>query len=314
MSAKLKRIAKYLNAMFPPAILVPAGIIRFFALYFGFQALHQAETLVGRPATINAAFTTILGGLLLRVYDELKDAEGDIRLGKAGDPRYKDRPIVTGEVLLEDIHTLKNGLIFVLFAANLVLPPIAIGGFLLMFGLFWLSSRWFFWPKISESLFLALITHNPLALFSTFYIFCVYASYFDVTGLSSGDMMMMIGMWLPIGAWEISRKQRIPEDETDYETYTKIWGWKTASLVPAIIVLVSTALMIEVSNMMELSWIYPVFLVVVSLIPIGACLAFRLAPSTKTSKLQPFVEVYVVCVDLGLFIALLASRSATWIS
>jgi hypothetical protein len=40
---------------------------------------------------------------------------------------------------------------------------------------------------------------------------------------------VIVGLWLPFAAWELSRKIRVPEDETSYRTYSKVLGWKVAS-------------------------------------------------------------------------------------
>ncbi len=122
MATTASRIWNYVNVMAPPAALIPAGIIKFLALYLGFQALTGKTELNISPGAWAGAVTMVLLILLTRVYDEFKDAEADIRLGKAGDPRYADRPIVTGAVLIEDIAVLRNGIIITLLLLNVWMP------------------------------------------------------------------------------------------------------------------------------------------------------------------------------------------------
>ena len=43
-------------------------------------------------ASVRGIATVALFLLLMRLYDELKDAETDMQLGRAGDPLYRDRP------------------------------------------------------------------------------------------------------------------------------------------------------------------------------------------------------------------------------
>jgi FtsH-binding integral membrane protein len=114
--------------------------------------------------------------------------------------------------------------------------------------------------------------------------------------------------WAPLGAWETSRKIRAPGDETDYQTYSQVFGWKQAPFVPIGFIILATTSMIFLSNQMGLSWILPAVVTAASLIPIYRCLAFRVSPSQKTANIQPFVELYAVVMDLGLLVAVLVSR------
>ena len=83
--------------MFPPHFMVLSGVAKFYAVYFSLQALANSESMQITLPSLAGALSLVLFSLLMRIYDEMKDAESDIRLGRAGDPRYKDRPIVTGE-------------------------------------------------------------------------------------------------------------------------------------------------------------------------------------------------------------------------
>jgi len=298
--------------MFPPAVLIPACILKFYGLYFAFQLLHGVKDLSFGFESISAAITLTTFTLLARVYDELKDAEADMRLGKAGDPRYADRPIVTGAVLVEDIVFFRNVLIGVLILANIWMPKMALIGFAVAFLMVWLSSVWFFYPKISESLLLAFLTHNPLVIFVQFYVLMFFYSQFQDATFTVEVIPLMLALWLPMAAWEISRKQRIPEDETDYETYSRMLGWKVASLVPSVIVVMATALLIRSGTVMGLpkAWVY--VMMGVTLIPILAGLRFRLSPSTKTSHLQPFSEAYIVICDLSILVAQVVTFEMIW--
>src|SRR4051812_19154918 len=70
--------------MFPPAIAIPATLASFAAVWFALHALAGVRPIhLGWRAAV-AALTVVLFSLLLRVYDELKDVETDLRLGRAG--------------------------------------------------------------------------------------------------------------------------------------------------------------------------------------------------------------------------------------
>ncbi len=97
----------YLGQMFPLQQMVPFAACHFFAIWFALQAL--AGFLRARaPGPRCAAWPrSLLFLLLMRLYDELKDADTDIALGRSGDPLYRDRVLVTGAVRIEDVKLLR---------------------------------------------------------------------------------------------------------------------------------------------------------------------------------------------------------------
>ncbi len=302
------RIWRYILVMFPPHFMVLSGVAKFYAVYFSLQALASTESVHITLPSIAGALSIVLFSLLLRIYDEIKDAEADIRLGRAGDPRYKDRPIVTGAVTIEDLVVLRWLITALLFVINVPLGGWPLIGFTVLFLVTWLSFKWFFWPLIARHLLLAFLTHNPLGLFFAGYIVAVYAGDFGINSINAWALLLMLVFWAPLGAWETSRKIRAPEDETDYQTYSQVFGWKLASFVPIAFITLGTTSMILLSAQMDLGWVLPAVVTVASLIPVYRCIAFRMSPSQKTANIQPFVELYAVVMDLGLLGAVLFSR------
>jgi len=309
MGGRAGRIRLYLNRMFPPAATVPYLLAYALAAHLGLQALAGQAPLQLTWRACAAAVSVFLFGLLLRVYDELKDADSDRVLAADGDPRYRDRPIVTGEVTEEDLRTLRNLVIVALFALNLPIGfPFAVPGFLATFGVVWLSSRWFFWKAISRHLLLAFATHNPIPLVLLAYVGAIYTQDFGTTGLGSQGIALLIGLWLPWTAWETSRKIRIPADETNYQTYSKILGWRVAALVPASCVVASLALLAPVLRAAGLGeWPIAVLSASAALVVLS-CLRFQFWPSRLRARLRPFVDVYGTAVNLGIVIGLTVSH------
>ena len=308
VSSRPSRIWRYLLAMFPPHIMVPSGVAKFYAVYFCLQALASSELVHITLRSVGGAFSIVLFSLLMRVYDELKDAESDIRLGRAGDPRYKDRPIVTGAVTIEDLVALRWVTTVLLIVINVPLGGWPLIAFAVLFLVTWLSFKWFFWPPISKQLLLAFLTHNPISLVFGGYIVAVYAGDYGIHGIDAWALVLMLAFWAPLGAWETSRKIRAPEDETEYQTYSQIFGWKLAPFVPIAFIILGTTCVILLSSQMGLNWVLPALVVVVSFVPVSRCIAFRVSPSRKTARIQPFVELYAVAMDLGLLVAVLVSR------
>jgi 4-hydroxybenzoate polyprenyltransferase len=247
----------------------------------------------------------MLFALLLRLYDELKDVETDLRLGKAGDPRYKDRAIVTGRVKPEDILALRNGVIVALVLLNLPLGfPLPLAAFALALGLLWLSSRWFFWPAVSRNLLLAFVTHNPLALAISAYIVTVFMVESGASRPPPGTVPLLLGFWTLTASWELARKVRHPSQETDYQTYSKLLGPRLAGLLPLVVAGIGVVLLSLVARQAGLSWIVGAILVA-GVVPLAfACLRFELAPSPAAANLRPPAELLGVVVSFTFPIAL----------
>jgi 4-hydroxybenzoate polyprenyltransferase len=304
-ATRLARLADYLNEMFPPAIAIPATLASFAAVWFALHALAGIRPIhLGWRAGV-AALTVVLFSLLLRVYDELKDVETDLRLGRAGDPRYKDRAVVTGRVRVDDIVALRNGVLVALVLLNLThgltLPLYVFAGVLT---LLWLSSRWFFCPPISRHLLLAFITHNPLAMTMSVYVVAVFLQDRGLGTPPPGTAYVVLGFWMVTAAWEIARKIRHPAQETDYQTYSKVLGWRLAAVLPVLFGGGGVACLVVVARMAGLGWVLPLVLVAGWLPLLLGALRFEVAPSDRSSKLQPLAELLGLVASLGMPIAL----------
>ena len=302
-ATRLGRLSDYLGQMFPLPFAIPAGLLGFAGIWFGLQALDgRAPLHIGWRAPLAAA-TTILFSLLLRLYDEIKDVETDLRLGKAGDPRYKDRAIVTGHVQPADLLALRNGVIALLVAVNLPLgAPLPLAAFAVMLLLAWLSSRWFFWPSMSRHLLVAFITHNPLMLALTFYVVAVYVKQFDAHP-PPHTFLFALGLWLQVAAWEVARKVRRPAEETDYTTYSKVLGWPVAAILPVLLLATSTLCLSIVARRVGLGLGLPAALwLATCLMLVGTIEHFvSKAPSTR---LRILAEIYAVASGVGVPLAL----------
>jgi len=309
---RLGRLWVYLQEQFPPAVMVPAGVASFLAMYFGLQALAgRAELQLSWRAALAAA--TVVGFmLLLRTYDELKDVEADLELGRAGDPRYKDRAIVTGQVRVDDVRALRWWTTAALVAFNLPLGAASLGAFAGLFLLGWLSFKWFFWPAVQRNLLLAFATHNPLSLAVEGYVLVVYGSELGWEGLGPEAALLLVGLWFPVAAWETSRKIRLPEQETSYQTYSMLLGWRAATALPLTFVAVSTACLALFARHTGLSAVYVAVLLLAAAAAVGACALLLVAPTPARTKLKPFVEAFSVAAQVGLVIALVAGRDVVF--
>jgi len=307
------RIATYIAEMFPPQTMVAFAAFHFLAVWFALQALNGIAPARLTWSAIRGIATVALFLLLMRLYDELKDVDTDLRLGRAGDPLYRDRSLVTGAVRIEDVKLLRWLVTAVLLALNLQLGfAWASVAFWVVFAVTWLSFHWFFWPAMSEHLLVALATHNPISLLLSGYIVALFADTFGVDSIGASVFPLLVGLWLPIAAWETSRKIRAPEDETSYRTYSAVLGWKVAPFLPAVCVLVSAGFLVVVSSTAGLGFVFPVVIVAVAALVIYRCVLFRVTPTSARANLKPWGMLYASIANAGLAIAAAARAGITW--
>jgi 4-hydroxybenzoate polyprenyltransferase len=307
------RLVLYLGQMFPLSQMLPYAACHFFAFWFTLQALAGAPVVRVTGTAMRGVITVLLFLLLMRLYDELKDAATDLALGRSGDPLYRDRVLVTGAVRIEDIKLLRWVVTIALIALNIRLSvTYAAVAFWILFGVGWLSFHWFFWPRVSRHIVLAFVTHNPIALLLGAYVVALFADTFGPDLVDGRAALLLLGLWLPMAAWETSRKIRAPEDETTYQTYSRVLGWRTAALLPAVFSIASASVLAVVGRQAGLG---PPFLVVIGgacAAVVWRCLLFRSAPSRRHAELKPWAMIYTTVANVGLVVAVLASRPELW--
>ena len=85
------RFALYFRQMFPFQQMVPYAACHFFALWFALQAMDGLPVVRVSWTAIRGAASVLLFLLLMRVYDELKDAESAIAIGCSSPAQYGSR-------------------------------------------------------------------------------------------------------------------------------------------------------------------------------------------------------------------------------
>ena len=86
---------------------------------------------------------------------------------------------------------------------------------------------WFFQKhKIAKSLPLALVTHNPVQILINLYVISYAIMKYDLPIFDLTNVMAVMTLYFPALIWEISRKIRAPKEETEYVTYSKLFGYK----------------------------------------------------------------------------------------
>ena len=101
-----------------------------------------------------------------------------------------------------------------------------------------LMAIWFFQKyKIQKSLPLALVTHNPVQFIMNIYIISFTIIKYNsilpegskIPAVDLINAFACFTLYFPALYWEVSRKIRAPQDETEYVTYSKLFGYKKAA-------------------------------------------------------------------------------------
>lgn len=281
----IKRLWRYLRMMFPLHRVPPVFLLAF-AVAWGTITAVEGTELRFDPRLVAGAFTFVLFAMLLRVMDEFKDYDIDRRL-------FPDRPLITGMVTRRDLTVLGWAIVVTLFLLNVWQGPRIFCWFLGCFVFTLLMFKFFFWPKVRQSLLHALITHNPFLFLVQWYIIAFYAE------LNPGtpDYLRLVPVaflfWLPWPVWEISRKIRAPESEDDYETYSQIFGYRGACAVVFSLVALILALTVWVSQFYQGGPVLVGGIGAATLYVAYRCLRFARHPEQGKAPLLSLAEVYL---------------------
>ncbi len=219
----LKRLHIYFKEMYPIIPRLALGLIVFGEIYF-IVLLNNGVTgfRIGIQELIGG-FTVFSFLLWLRIADDFKDYELDCRL-------FAHRPLPSGRVKKRDLAIFVTILITVTVILNAAFMN-NFGFFLFLYVYGTLMSLWFFHKKkIQKSLPLALVTHNPVQMIMNVYIISFTCIKYGLGAFTLTNFLAAWTLYFPALIWEISRKIRAPRDETEYVTYSKLFGYQKSTM------------------------------------------------------------------------------------
>jgi 4-hydroxybenzoate polyprenyltransferase len=219
-----KRIGIYIREMFPLKVYIPFAILNHYILFFAVQLFLGVEKPILSVYSLIGVVTIFGFMLIMRIFDELKDEVIDQKL-------FAHRPYPRGDVKKSDLLFLLFTTFIVVVALNSV-KSYTLPFFLVCVGYGYLTFKWFFFRQaISTNLLLALATHQPLTILINVYVVStamVQTNQFAWSGLV---IWSAIVFFLPVLAWEISRKIKSHGTENEYVTYSKIFGTRLAGFI-----------------------------------------------------------------------------------
>ena len=249
----VKRLNIYFKEMYPLIPRLILGFIVFGEIYFIVLLNNGVTDFHISPAEFIGGFTVFSSLCWLRIADDFKDYELDCRL-------FSHRPLPSGRVTKKDLAIFVGSLIAVTVILNFTfLNNFLFFLFLYIYGT--LMSLWFFHKKkIQKSLPLALVTHNPVQMILNIYIISFTCIKYGLSAITFTNFLAMMTLYFPALIWEISRKIRAPKDETEYVTYSKLFGYKKP--VKFVLVLTLVDILTNILLIYKLSWIAVIALLV----------------------------------------------------
>lgn len=219
----LKRLNVYFKEMYPIPQRLVLGFIVAMEIYFIVLLNQGVTTFSFGIQEIILGFTVFSFLCWLRIADDFKDYELDCRL-------FAHRPLPSGRVYKKDLKVFAGSLIAITILLNLIFMPYIHFIFcIILYTYGSLMAVWFFQKhKIQKSLPLALVTHNPVQMIMNIYIISFAIIKYKLEIFNLYNFMAVFTLYFPALIWEVSRKIRAPKDETEYVTYSKLFGYKKA--------------------------------------------------------------------------------------
>lgn len=208
--------------MYPIIPRLFLGALVFLEIHFIVLLNHGVTEFRFGIQEVICAFTIFSFLCWLRIADDFKDYQLDCRL-------FPSRPLASGRVKKKDLAIFVS----ILIGFTLIINFIFLNNFIFCFILYTYGSLmavWFFQKhKIQNSLPKALLTHNPVQLIMNIYVISFTVIKYDITALDLTNVLAAFTLYFPALIWEVSRKIRAPKDETEYVTYSKLFGYKKAT-------------------------------------------------------------------------------------
>ena len=234
-----KRLNIYFKEMYPIVPRLFLGALVFLEIYFIVFCNNGGtwQDIISMPwqnfaAMAVCAFTVFSFLLWLRIADDFKDYELDCRL-------FAHRPLPSGRVKKKDLKIFLCFLIPFTLILNAVFCWQNFIFCIILYTYGSLMAVWFFQKhKIQKSLPMALFTHNPVQMIMNIYVISFPVIQHNLPVFTLTNVMAVFTLYFPALIWEVSRKIRAPKDETEYVTYSKLFGYKKATNFVLIVTLI----------------------------------------------------------------------------
>jgi len=245
------------------------------------DALHAAGAQVVFDSTsfagVVSAFFVML---MMRTFDDLKDFELDAHL-------FPHRATAQKLVLKRDIQAISLTSFLTLIVVNLIWGQPTLPVFAIMMTYTVLTFKWFFAEKFHrEHIFFTMLDHQPLPYVINFFlIHTALASGAEYESFQTIHFILLLIVSMPITAWEISRKIRSADMETEYETFSMVIGRKPATIIPMLFLLTVCALHLHVGTLMAFGPVFQYIVYGIAAVVLFFYLRFLIKPTKENNVL-----------------------------
>lgn len=244
------RIWAYTSEMFPVLVYLPFVIALYACLNFIIQILSGNEIVIDNQ-TIVGAISAFFMMLLMRTFDDLKDFELDKEL-------FPERATARNAVFKSDIIIVSATSFIVLVTVNVLFAQKSLLIFAIMMTYALLTFKWFFAEKFHRThIFITMLDHQPIPYAINFFLIH--------TALASGNIyenftfthfLLLLIVSFPVTAWEISRKIRSKDKETQYETFSMVIGLKASTIIPLVLIVLTGIFCLHIGNLLNFPLIF----------------------------------------------------------
>ena len=296
-----RRLNIYSKEMFPLSKCAAVSLVLFFEIYFLIILIANLGMFSIGIQEIIGCVTIFTFLFSLRIADDFKDYETDLVL-------FPDRPLPSGRVKKSDLTILLISANAVVLTLNIVyMNNFIYYAVLMLYG--GLMSIWFFArSKIQSNLFLALLTHNPVDFIVNIYIISFTCIKYSLPILTLNNLLIAFTLYWPTLIWEISRKTYAPEDETEYTTYSKLYGYKK---ITSVVLVIITFDVITSAKLMYELW-SPGIIAVIAAYAWFIVEGLRFIKDPKRFKLVSRIEIYEFITEVPIILIEMA-LVARWV-
>ncbi len=290
MIGYLGRMRLYFAEMFPLLPHLLAAVLTYLAAAVFARRVHGANSSLWSAWFLLGTWSYLAVPLMLRLMDEIKDLDIDRQL-------FANRPVPSGRVRESDIRFSLALVVAVYVASNLVSVPTLIAAAVITLYALLMFRRFFLEQAHRASLPLTLATHNPIVPLSISYGYFLFAAEQGTPLLDLRWPVLVtfvVNLWMPLLAWELSRKIRAPQDEDAYVTYTQLLGSRGAVAAVLAVQLVGLCAGGALCVTDVLPWQFLILPAAGWLATAWAGGRFLRAPSTRTAWLRPYTEGFAV--------------------
>jgi 4-hydroxybenzoate polyprenyltransferase len=234
----LRKYYQYSQERFPVLPLLVYAAAFFYAAYFFADFFGSIEFSVLK--TIGGMFTLFLVSLHLRLLDEHKDYEQDLKA-------HPERMLSQGIIKLSELRVILYIVLIIEIVLNILfgIQQLLLLGAMILYSLI-MFKEFFVSQFLNRHMGLYLLTHQLIVILFVFYAYSFAA---DLSALSTEAFLYLLLFSLGIMgltiAFEIGRKTWAAEQEHEYaESYSKSWGIKKAVFINQLTAFLGTGIVL----------------------------------------------------------------------